>query len=65
LSIKFIYGRSGSGKSYYCLNSIKRKIEKGNLNSNILIVPEQFSFQTEKKYDRKYWTPWSFKMQGV
>jgi ATP-dependent helicase/nuclease subunit B len=48
LSIKFIYGRSGSGKSYYCLNSIKRKIEKGNLNSNILIVPEQFSFQTEK-----------------
>ncbi|WP_416175877.1 helicase-exonuclease AddAB subunit AddB [Clostridium sp.] len=48
MSIKFIYGRSGSGKSYYCLNSIKRKIEKGNLNSNILIVPEQFSFQTEK-----------------
>ncbi|WP_446898600.1 helicase-exonuclease AddAB subunit AddB [Clostridium sp. LBM24168] len=48
MSIKFIYGRSGSGKSYYCFQDIRRKIEHGISSPLILIVPEQFSFQTEK-----------------
>lgn len=48
MGLKFIYGRSGSGKSYYCLEDIKRSIEKGNNSSKILLVPEQFSFQSEK-----------------
>ncbi|MEW9096629.1 MAG: helicase-exonuclease AddAB subunit AddB [Clostridiaceae bacterium] len=48
MSLRFIYGRSGSGKSYYCLQDIKRKIEKGEDTTKILLVPEQFSFQSEK-----------------
>ncbi|WP_123052914.1 helicase-exonuclease AddAB subunit AddB [Clostridium sp. JN-1] len=48
MSLRFIYGRAGSGKSYYCLNDIKKKIDEGCTNSLILLVPEQFSFQAEK-----------------
>ncbi|OFI05459.1 ATP-dependent helicase/deoxyribonuclease subunit B [Clostridium acetireducens DSM 10703] len=48
MSLKFIYGRSGSGKSYYCLQDIKKKIESGVKHPLILLVPEQFSFQAEK-----------------
>lgn len=48
MSLRFIYGRAGSGKTYYCLNEIKSclKDEKEQL---ILLVPEDFSFQAEKE----------------
>lgn len=48
MSLRFIYGRAGSGKSYYCLKDIKNKIELNCDRPLILIVPEQFSFQSEK-----------------
>lgn len=49
MSIRFIYGRAGSGKSEYCINSIKKELEKGNDNKLLLIVPEQYTFITENK----------------
>ncbi|KAA8676551.1 helicase-exonuclease AddAB subunit AddB [Clostridium sp. HV4-5-A1G] len=49
MSIRFIYGRAGSGKSHYCLSSIKNRIYDGSDRKLIIIVPEQFSFQAEKK----------------
>ncbi|WP_050608089.1 helicase-exonuclease AddAB subunit AddB [Clostridium niameyense] len=48
MSLRFIYGRAGSGKSFYCLNSIKKKIEAGCEKPLIFLVPEQFSFQAQK-----------------
>lgn len=48
MSLRFIYGRAGSGKSQFCLNSIKKRVEEGVDRPLILLVPEQFSFQTEK-----------------
>ncbi|KRU24205.1 ATP-dependent helicase/exonuclease AddB [Clostridium sporogenes] len=48
MSLRFIYGRAGSGKSQYCLNSIKNRIEEDIDRPLILLVPEQFSFQAEK-----------------
>lgn len=48
MSIRFIYGRSGSGKTHYCFQDIKRRLEQDVENPLILIIPEQFSFQTEK-----------------
>lgn len=48
MSIRFIYGRAGSGKSHYCLQDIKKRIQEGNGRNLILLVPEQFSFQAEK-----------------
>lgn len=31
MSLRFIYGRAGSGKSQYCLNSIKNRIEEDKM----------------------------------
>lgn len=47
VSLRFIYGRAGSGKSRYCLNDIKARIDKEDQNLLILLVPEQFSLQAE------------------
>ena len=50
MSLQFIYGRAGTGKSQFCLEKIKEYINKQNLDTKIfLIVPEQFSYSTEKK----------------
>ncbi|MDD6795651.1 MAG: helicase-exonuclease AddAB subunit AddB [Clostridiaceae bacterium] len=47
MGIRFIYGRAGSGKSTFCLDQIRKKIEKGVTNKLIYIVPEQYTFQRE------------------
>ena len=47
MSLRFIYGRAGSGKSHFCFQDMKSKLEKGE-NDLILLVPEDFSFQAEK-----------------
>ena len=48
MSLRFIYGGAGRGKSTYCLEDIKaRGIEECELPL-VLLVPEQFSFQAEK-----------------
>lgn len=49
MGIRFIFGRAGSGKSCYCLNQIKKKLENDKNNKLILLVPDQYTFQTEKK----------------
>lgn len=47
MGLRLICGRSGSGKSEYCLKEI---IEKQNQNKKIYIItPEQFSYAEEKK----------------
>lgn len=45
--MKLVYGRSGSGKSYYCMNEIKECIENGFDKTLIYIVPEQYSLGAE------------------
>ncbi|EHI96979.1 ATP-dependent helicase/deoxyribonuclease subunit B [Clostridium sp. DL-VIII] len=50
MSIRFIYGRAGTGKSQFCINDIKVKIGEGiGENKLILLVPEQYTFTTENK----------------
>ncbi|MFA9399329.1 MAG: hypothetical protein ACERKV_13830, partial [Clostridiaceae bacterium] len=46
MSLRFIYGRAGSGKSYFCYNDIDEKLKQGK--KVIILVPEQFSFQTQR-----------------
>ena len=48
MGLRFIYGRAGSGKSHYCLNEIKSRINSKTENPLILLVPEQFSLQAER-----------------
>lgn len=49
MSLRIIYGRAGSGKSSFCLSEIKKQLEEGEALRHIIIVPEQFSFQAEKR----------------
>lgn len=45
MSLRFIYGKSGTGKTTYCFNQIKNLI---NNNKKVYIItPEQFSFTAE------------------
>ncbi|MFU7517612.1 helicase-exonuclease AddAB subunit AddB [Clostridium sp. HCS.1] len=51
MGIRFIFGRAGTGKSRFCLEQIKKKIENNTGDNRlILIVPEQYTFDTEKKF---------------
>lgn len=46
MSLKFIYGTSGTGKTVYCFKEIKKLV---NNNKKVYIItPEQFSFSAEK-----------------
>lgn len=44
--LKFIFGRPASGKTYNVLSCIKELAKNGK--STVLIVPEQFSFESER-----------------
>ncbi|MDF2568226.1 MAG: helicase, partial [Oscillospiraceae bacterium] len=46
--LRFIFGRSGSGKSFYIHQKIKELYEHGK-EKIMLIVPEQFSFESERQ----------------
>lgn len=48
MGLRFVYGRSGSGKTHYCLTEMKKRIEEHTHHPLILIVPEQASFQAER-----------------
>ncbi len=48
MSLQFIYGRSGSGKSFHCLNSIKFKQNNDSNKKLVLLVPEQYTLQAER-----------------
>ena len=49
MSMQFVYGRAGTGKSTFCLNTVKEYLSKNNLDEKCyIIVPEQFSYATEK-----------------
>ena len=47
MSLQFILGRAGTGKSNYCYQEIKQKINEKN--KIYIITPEQFSYMAEKK----------------
>lgn len=49
MSLRLIYGRAGTGKSQFCLNKIKEQLNNETTQKIYLIVPEQFSYATEKR----------------
>lgn len=46
MGLRIIYGKSGTGKTTFCLNEIKNKINEEK--KLLFITPEQFSFNAEK-----------------
>ncbi len=48
MAIQFILGRSGSGKTTYCINAIVEELLTGNNEPLIFLVPEQATYQAER-----------------
>jgi len=48
VSLRFIYGGAGKGKSTFCLEDIEQRQKEETEKPLVLLVPEQFSFQAEK-----------------
>ena len=48
MSLQFIFGNSGSGKSYYLHKTIVEQSIKNPKKNYIVLVPEQFTMQTQK-----------------
>ncbi len=49
MSVQFILGRSGSGKTRHCIDAIGRQVADGAPARNlVLLVPEQATYQAEK-----------------
>jgi len=49
MSIRFIYGRAGTGKTRFCIDELKNRIDEKKERDLILLVPEQYTFTTENK----------------
>lgn len=47
MGLRFIYGEAGTGKTHFCFEEIKNKINEDN--KIYIITPEQFSFTAERK----------------
>ncbi len=48
MPLKFVFGPSGSGKSTYLYQHVIDESEKYPLKNFIVLVPEQFTMQTQK-----------------
>lgn len=49
MSVEFILGRSGCGKTRYCIDAIVRHVrESSSVQNLVLLVPEQATYQAEK-----------------
>ncbi len=51
--LNFILGRSGSGKSQYIMDKMNAVLEQTS-HRVVLLVPEQFSFETERQVYRQF-----------
>ena len=49
MSMRLIYGRAGTGKSEFILKEIKEELQSNLTQKIYIIVPEQFSYTTEKR----------------
>jgi len=48
MAIQFILGRSGTGKTHYCVRAIARALREDESARLIFLVPEQATFQVEQ-----------------
>jgi len=48
VSVRFILGRAGKGKTYQIFQEIKKKLDEDSGQKLILLVPEQYTLQAER-----------------
>ena len=49
MSLQFIFGNSGAGKSHYLYEQIVKESMEHPKTNYLVLVPEQFTMQTQKK----------------
>ena len=54
MSVKFILGRGGSGKSTYMLDKIQERVQDNETSPVILLLPEQYTFEMEKRMSKLF-----------
>ena len=54
MPLKFVFGPSGSGKSTYLYQHVIEESEKNPQENFIVLVPEQFTMQTQKDLVRMH-----------
>ena len=52
MALQFIFGNSGSGKSHYLYEQILRESQEHPEKTYIVLVPEQFTMQTQRELVR-------------
>ena len=50
MSIQYVLGRSGAGKTHFCYQSMQQALQKNEDHPLILLVPEQFTLQTQRDF---------------
>ena len=48
MAVQFILGRSGTGKTSYCIESVEESLHSGGSEPLLLLVPEQATYQAER-----------------
>ncbi len=54
MGLRFVLGRGGIGKTSFMLDSIKKRVQDNETSPVILLVPEQYSFEMEKKMSKLF-----------
>ncbi|MEG0855762.1 MAG: helicase-exonuclease AddAB subunit AddB [Terrisporobacter sp.] len=54
MGLRFVLGRGGIGKTTFMLNQIKNRVQDNETSPVILLVPEQYSFEMEKKMSKLF-----------
>ena len=48
MSLRFVIGRAGSGKSTLCLHEVQEELKQRPRETILYLVPEQMTFQTQQ-----------------
>ena len=48
MSLRFVIGRAGSGKSTLCLREVQEELKQRPRGKTLYLVPEQMTFQTQQ-----------------
>ncbi|RDY25963.1 helicase-exonuclease AddAB subunit AddB [Romboutsia weinsteinii] len=54
MGLKFVLGRSGSGKTAHILEEVKRVVQSNETTPVIVLVPEQYTFEMEKRMSKLF-----------
>ena len=55
MAVRFIIGRSGTGKTHHCVKAIVEALSQANNQPLVLLVPEQATYQASEAILKQLW----------